>query len=55
MISNEEAVEIVSSTAERPKAAKRLVEQAVRAWKKKRRGICMDDMSVVCLFLHSSS
>ncbi|KAG7603705.1 putative protein phosphatase 2C 73 [Arabidopsis thaliana] len=55
VISNQEAIEIVSSTAERPKAAKRLVEQAVRAWKKKRRGYSMDDMSVVCLFLHSSS
>ncbi|KAG5412022.1 hypothetical protein IGI04_008341 [Brassica rapa subsp. trilocularis] len=56
VITNQQAIEIVSSTAERPKAAKRLVEQAVRAWKKKkRRGIAMDDMSVVCLFLHSSS
>ncbi|KAF8099389.1 hypothetical protein N665_0245s0066 [Sinapis alba] len=55
VISNQEAIEIVSLTTERPKAAKRLVEQAVRAWKKKRRGISMDDMSVVCLFLHSTS
>lgn len=55
VISNQEAVEIVSSTVERPKAAKRLVEQAVRAWRKKRRGIAMDDISAVCLFLHSSS
>uniref|UniRef100_A0A1J3J974 protein-serine/threonine phosphatase n=1 Tax=Noccaea caerulescens TaxID=107243 RepID=A0A1J3J974_NOCCA len=55
VISNQEAIEVVSATAERPKAAKRLVEQAVRAWKKKRRGFAMDDMSAVCLFLHSSS
>ncbi|KAJ0244442.1 protein phosphatase 2C 34 [Hirschfeldia incana] len=53
VISNEEAVDIVSSTAERPKAANRLVEQAVRAWNKKRRGIAMDDISAVCLFFHS--
>lgn len=55
MISNQEAIDIVSSTAERPKAAKRLVEQAVRAWNRKRRGIAMDDISAVCLFFHSSS
>ncbi|CAH8386154.1 unnamed protein product [Eruca vesicaria subsp. sativa] len=48
-----QAIDIVSSTAERPKAAKRLVEQAVRAWNKKRRGIAMDDISAVCLFFHS--
>lgn len=53
VISNEEAIDIVSSTAERPKAAKRLVEQAVKAWNKKRRGIAMDDISAVCLFFHS--
>ncbi|CAN8255762.1 unnamed protein product [Cochlearia groenlandica] len=55
VVSNQEAIEIVSATAEPAKAAKRLVEQAVRAWNKKRRGISMDDMSVVCLFLHSST
>uniref|UniRef100_A0A1J3CWA1 protein-serine/threonine phosphatase n=2 Tax=Noccaea caerulescens TaxID=107243 RepID=A0A1J3CWA1_NOCCA len=55
VISNQEAIDIVSSTAERPKAAKRLVEQAVRAWNRKRRGIAMDDISAVCLFFHSSS
>ncbi|KAH0855679.1 hypothetical protein HID58_003979 [Brassica napus] len=53
VISNEEAIDIVASTAERPKAAKRLVEQAVKAWNKKRRGIAMDDISAVCLFFHS--
>lgn len=53
VISNEEAIDVVSSTAERPKAAKRLVEQAVKAWNKKRRGIAMDDISAVCLFFHS--
>jgi serine/threonine protein phosphatase PrpC len=55
VISNQEAIDIVSSTAERAKAAKRLVQQAVRAWNRKRRGIAMDDISAVCLFFHSSS
>ncbi|WOL10310.1 putative protein phosphatase 2C 73 [Canna indica] len=54
VISNQEAVEIVSSTKDRRKAAKRLVECAARAWKRKRRGIAVDDCSAVCLFFHSS-
>ncbi|XP_058223699.1 probable protein phosphatase 2C 34 isoform X1 [Rhododendron vialii] len=54
VISNEEAVEIVSSTPDRAKAAKRLVENAVRAWRRKRRGIAMDDISAICLFFHTS-
>ncbi|XP_024040652.1 probable protein phosphatase 2C 73 [Citrus clementina] len=44
VISNQEAVEIVSSVVDREKAAKRLVEFAVRAWKYKKRGIAMDDI-----------
>lgn len=55
VISNQEAVEIISSTADRAKASKRLVEKAVCAWKRKRRGIATDDISAVCLFLNSSS
>ncbi|KAM1442676.1 hypothetical protein COP2_010521 [Malus domestica] len=55
VVSNQEAVQIVSSTAERGKAAKRLVEFAARAWKRKRRGIAMDDISAICLFFHSTS
>ncbi|GAY35814.1 hypothetical protein CUMW_018700 [Citrus unshiu] len=55
VISNQEAVEIVSSIVDREKAAKRLVECAVRAWKYKKRGIAMDDISAICLFFHSSS
>ncbi|KAL1350703.1 hypothetical protein HN51_014721 [Arachis hypogaea] len=55
VISNEEAVDIVSSTAEKSKSAKRLVECAAHAWKRKRRGIAMDDISAICLFFHSSS
>ncbi|KAL6142564.1 hypothetical protein ACLB2K_060843 [Fragaria x ananassa] len=55
VITNEEAVEIVGSTAAREKCAKRLVECAAAAWKKKRRGYAMDDISAICLFFHSSS
>ncbi|KAK9218334.1 hypothetical protein WN943_006971 [Citrus x changshan-huyou] len=55
VISNQEAVEIVSSVVDREKAAKRLVECAVREWKYKKRGIAMDDISAICLFFHSSS
>ncbi|XP_010938349.3 probable protein phosphatase 2C 34 isoform X1 [Elaeis guineensis] len=54
VISNEEAVQIVSSTKERGKSAKRLVKCAVRAWKRKRRGLAVDDCSAICLFFDSS-
>ncbi|TXG71666.1 hypothetical protein EZV62_000245 [Acer yangbiense] len=54
-ISNQEAVEIVSSTLDREKSAKKLVECAVRAWKYKKRGIAMDDISAICLFFHFTS
>uniref|UniRef100_A0A1D1ZK11 protein-serine/threonine phosphatase n=1 Tax=Anthurium amnicola TaxID=1678845 RepID=A0A1D1ZK11_9ARAE len=54
VISNHEAVQIVSSTPERGKAAQRLVEHAVRAWRRKRRGIAVDDCSAICLFFEPS-
>ncbi|XP_061371908.1 probable protein phosphatase 2C 34 [Gastrolobium bilobum] len=55
VISNQEAVDIVSSTPDKAKSAKRLVECAMHAWKRKRRGIAMDDISAICLFFHSST
>ncbi|MFS7919104.1 putative protein-serine/threonine phosphatase [Helianthus anomalus] len=55
VISNEDAVEIVSSTVDKSKSAKRLVECAAHAWKRKRIGIATDDISAVCLFFHSGS
>ncbi|TQD69371.1 hypothetical protein C1H46_045096 [Malus baccata] len=55
VVSNQEAVQIVGSTADRAKAAKLLVECAAQAWKRKRRGIAMDDISAICLFFHSNS
>ncbi|XP_066358830.1 probable protein phosphatase 2C 48 isoform X3 [Miscanthus floridulus] len=53
VLSNDEAVQIVAGTPDREKAAKRLVECAVRAWRRKRRGIAVDDCSAICLFFHS--
>jgi hypothetical protein len=53
VLSNEEAVQIVAGTPDREKAAKRLVECAVRAWRRRRRGIAVDDCSAICLFFHS--
>ncbi|KAJ0080600.1 hypothetical protein Patl1_22328 [Pistacia atlantica] len=55
VISNQEAVQIVSSTPDRAKSAKRLVECAVHAWKRKRKCIAMDDISAICLYFHSST
>ncbi|KAG8067908.1 hypothetical protein GUJ93_ZPchr0005g15854 [Zizania palustris] len=53
VVSNEEAVQIVAAAPDREKAAKRLVEFAHRAWRRKRRGIAVDDCSAICLFFHS--
>lgn len=54
MISNEEAVEIVASS-KRDESAKRLVEHAACAWKRRGRCAVMDDISAVCLFFHHSA
>ncbi|XP_059648467.1 probable protein phosphatase 2C 34 [Cornus florida] len=54
VISNQEAVQIVSSAPEKAKSAKCLVECAVQAWKRKRHGIATDDVSAICLFFHNS-
>ncbi|CAN1219767.1 Probable protein phosphatase 2C 73 [Linum perenne] len=55
VISNQEAVEIVSSVRDQSKAAECLVKAAANRWRKRRKGIAMDDISVVCLFMHSNS
>jgi serine/threonine protein phosphatase PrpC len=47
------ALQIVSSTADREKSAKRLVECTVGAWKQKKRGIATDEISAICLFFHT--
>ncbi|KAH7513405.1 hypothetical protein FEM48_Zijuj12G0196500 [Ziziphus jujuba var. spinosa] len=54
VISNQEAVQIISSTPDREKSARRLVECAALAWKRKKRGFAMDDISAICLFFHTS-
>nr|XP_043628824.1 probable protein phosphatase 2C 34 [Erigeron canadensis] len=55
VVSNEKAVEIVSSAVHRDEAAKKLVEYASGQWKRKRPGYAADDISVVCLFFHNAS
>lgn len=55
VVSNEKAVEIVSSASERDESSKRLVEYAAGQWKRQRPGFCTDDISVVCLFFHNTS
>lgn len=51
MLSNEEVVEIVSTSPTRSSAARILVESAAREWKAKYPTSKMDDCAVVCLFL----
>ncbi|XP_062108667.1 probable protein phosphatase 2C 34 [Humulus lupulus] len=55
VVSNQEAVEMVSSSPDKEKSARKLVECAARAWKSKRRGIAQDDISAICLFFHSTA
>ncbi|KAG8362595.1 hypothetical protein BUALT_BualtUnG0060100 [Buddleja alternifolia] len=54
VISNQEAVQIVSTSPDRAKSGKHLVKSAACAWKRKRKGIAMDDISAIVLFFHSS-
>lgn len=51
VLSNQEAVDIVSSSPSRSKAAKSLVEAATREWKTKYPTSKIDDCVVVCLYL----
>ncbi|KAK1697202.1 hypothetical protein QYE76_013899 [Lolium multiflorum] len=53
VISNQEAVQIVAATPNKEKAAKHLVQCAVRAWRSKRPCYAVDDCSAICLFFHS--
>lgn len=54
VMSNQEAVHVVSSTPNREMSAKRLVDCAALAWKSKKRGIARDDISAICLFFHAT-
>ncbi|XP_062189487.1 probable protein phosphatase 2C 64 [Phragmites australis] len=51
VLSNQEAVDIVSASPSRSKAAKSLVEAATREWKTKYPTSKTDDCAVVCLYL----
>ncbi|KAJ3679017.1 hypothetical protein LUZ60_017028 [Juncus effusus] len=51
VLSNKEAVDIISSCPTRYRAARTLVEAADREWKSKYPTSKMDDCAVVCLFL----
>ncbi|KAG8099646.1 hypothetical protein GUJ93_ZPchr0013g36654 [Zizania palustris] len=51
VLSNQEAVDIVSSSPTRSKAAKSLVEAATREWKTKYPTSRIDDCAVICLYL----
>ncbi|KAI3695065.1 hypothetical protein L1987_78053 [Smallanthus sonchifolius] len=55
VISNEEVVETVSSTVDKAKSAKRLVDCTIRAWKRKKKRIATDDISAICVFFHNNS
>ncbi|KAL6557929.1 hypothetical protein OROMI_018279 [Orobanche minor] len=50
VVSNQDAVEIVSTAPNAEKSAKHLVECAAGAWKRKRKGIATDDISAIVLF-----
>lgn len=54
VMSNKEAVKIVSSAPDRATSAKRLVECAAQEWKRKKPGCAVDDISAICLFLDST-
>lgn len=51
VLSNEEVIEIVSSSPTRSTAARTVVDSAAREWKNKYPTSRMDDCAVVCLFL----
>jgi serine/threonine protein phosphatase PrpC len=55
VLSNQEVVKIVSSTKKPSDAAKKLVNHAVRAWKRNHPTSKMDDCAVICIFLKELS
>ncbi|XP_062197434.1 probable protein phosphatase 2C 73 isoform X2 [Phragmites australis] len=52
VLSNKEVVKIVSSATDHSKAAKQLIDRAVRAWRRKYPTSMVDDCAAVCLFLN---
>lgn len=51
MLSNEEVVSIVGCEERAEDAARAVVEEASRSWKRKFPTASMDDCSAVCLFM----
>nr|CAB3488844.1 unnamed protein product [Digitaria exilis] len=52
VLSNKEVVKTVSSVSDPSKAARQLIDRAVRAWRRKYPTSMVDDCAVVCLFLN---
>lgn len=51
VLSNKQVVNIVSSVNDPSKAARQLIDRAVRAWRRKFPTSMVDDCAVICLFL----
>ncbi|KAG0519709.1 hypothetical protein BDA96_08G009500 [Sorghum bicolor] len=52
VLSNKEVVKLVSSSTDPSKAARQLIDRAVRAWRRKYPTSMVDDCAVVCLYLN---
>ncbi|WVZ87955.1 hypothetical protein U9M48_034528 [Paspalum notatum var. saurae] len=52
VLSNKAVVKMVSSATDPSKAARQLIDRAVRAWRRKYPTSMVDDCAVVCLFLN---
>lgn len=52
VLSNKEVVKLVSSAPDPSKAARQLIDRAVRAWRRKYPTSMVDDCAVVCLYLN---
>ncbi|XP_066356183.1 probable protein phosphatase 2C 73 [Miscanthus floridulus] len=55
VLSNKEVVKLVSSASDPSKAARQLIDRAVRAWRRKYPTSMVDDCAVVCLYLNQRS
>jgi hypothetical protein len=52
VLSNKEVVKLVSSATDPSRAARQLIDRAVRAWRRKYPTSMVDDCAVVCLYLN---
>lgn len=54
MLSNDEVVSLIWTSGKKEAMAAKLVAEAAEAsWKKKLKSIKIDDITVICLFLHN--